>query len=106
MKSIFILLFTLAPFLCAIGRDTNLLSRLEPVPPIPELRTVARTNDIPLNGIGPITGTNVLPGDTLTTLITLHQKRNRLTQWLVYFEVVTNRPPSQPPKPVVLYNSM
>lgn len=106
MKSFFILLFALAPLLSGVGRDTNLLSRLEPVPAFPELRTVAETNNIPLEGIGPVAGTNVLPGDTLTTLITLRQKRNHLTQWLVYFEVVTNRPPSRPAKAVVFYNSM
>lgn len=112
MKSFFTLLFALSPLLCATGRDTNLLSHLhlEPVPPIPELRTVAKTNGIPLEGIGPVTATNVLPGDALTALITLHQKRDRLTQWLVYFDVVaaSNLPPShpaEPAKPVVLYNS-
>jgi len=106
VKGVFILLFTLAPLLCVPGQDTNLLSRLEPVPPFPELRTAAKTNDISLAGISLITGTNVLPGDSLTALITLHQKRNRFTQWLVYFEVITNPPPLRPPKPVVLYNSL
>lgn len=108
MKSLLILLFTLAPILFTVGRDTNLMSGLEPVPPFPEVRTVAKTNDIPLEGIGPPAATNVLPGDSLTTLITLHQKRNRVTQWLVYFEVgaVTNRPPPRPAKPEILYNSM
>jgi hypothetical protein len=109
VKSLLILLFTLTPILFAVGRDTNLLSGLEPVPPFPEVRTIAKTNDISLEGIGPLTATNVLPGDLLTTLITLHQKRNRITQWLVYFEVVgvSNRPPSsRPAKPEVLYNSL
>ncbi|HTV39345.1 MAG TPA: hypothetical protein VMF08_02110 [Candidatus Sulfotelmatobacter sp.] len=108
MKSVFILLFALIPLLCVVGQDTNLLSRLDPVPPFPELQTVAKTNNIPLEGIGPVTATNVLPGDSLATLVTLHQKRNRLTQWLVYFEVVagSNQPSSRPAKPVVLYNSM
>ncbi|HXC34782.1 MAG TPA: hypothetical protein VNV43_02850, partial [Candidatus Acidoferrales bacterium] len=108
MKSFFILLFALTPLLCAIGRDTNLVSHLEPVPPFPELRTIAKTNEIPLGGIGLVTATNVLPDDSLTALVTLHQKRNRLTQWLVYFDVVavSNRPPSHPAKPVVFYNSM
>ncbi|HEV2331290.1 MAG TPA: hypothetical protein VGY56_21110 [Verrucomicrobiae bacterium] len=108
MKGFFILLFALTPLLCAIGQDTNLMSHLEPVPPFPELRTVAKANDIPLEGIGPVTATDVVPGDSLTALVTLHQKRNRLTQWLVHFEVValTNRSASHPAKPIVLYNSM
>jgi hypothetical protein len=106
VKSVFLLLFALAPLLCAIGQDTNLASRLEPVPPFPELRTVAKANDISLEGIGPVMTTNVSTGDSLTALITLHQKRNRLTQWLVSFEVtaVSNQPSSHPAKPVVLYN--
>jgi hypothetical protein len=108
VKSFLILLFASTPFFCAIGRDTNLLSRLDAVPPFLELQAVTKTNDISLEGIGPLTTTNVVPGDSLTALITLHQKRNRLTQWLIYFEVVapSNRPPSRAAKPVVLYNSM
>ncbi|HEV2318748.1 MAG TPA: hypothetical protein VGV18_03300, partial [Verrucomicrobiae bacterium] len=95
-----------APLLGALGQNTNLLARLAPVPPLPQMRAVAKTNDIPLTGIGPITATNVLPGESLTALITLHQKRNRLTQWLVFFEVISNRPPSEAAKPVTFYNSM
>lgn len=108
MKSVFILLFALTPLFCAIGQDANLLSRLAPVPPFLELQAFAKTNDISLSGIGPMTATNVQPGDSLTALITLHQKRNRLTQWLVYFEVVaaSNQPSSKPPKPTVIYDSM
>jgi hypothetical protein len=106
VKSFFILLFAITPFLYATGQDDHLLSRLEPVPPLLELQAVAISNNIPLAGIGPLTATNVLPGDSLTALITLHQNRNRLTQWLVYFEVVSNQPPSRKPKPVVLYNSV
>ena len=108
MKSFFTLLFALAPLFCAFGRDTNLLSRLDPVPPFLRLQSVAKADNIPLEGIGPVTATNVLPGDSLTALITLHQKRNRLTQWLIYFEVVgvSNGPPSRSAKPVVLYNTM
>lgn len=111
MKSFFILLFAFIPLLCAIGRDTNLVSHLAPVPPLPELRLVAKTNNTPLDGFGLVTSTNVLPGDSLTALVTLHQKRNRLTQWLVYFDVVavSNQPAShsaKPAKPIVLYNSM
>lgn len=108
MKSLFILLFAVTPLLSAAGRDTNLLSRLDPIPPFLELQTVAKTKEIPLEGIGRLTSTNVLPGDSLTALITLHQKKNHLTQWLVYFQVVTasNGAPSRSEKPVVLYNSM
>ncbi|HEX3625980.1 MAG TPA: hypothetical protein VH280_11205 [Verrucomicrobiae bacterium] len=111
MKSVFILLFAFIPLFSAIGQDTNLLSHLEAVPPLPEVRLVAKTNNISLDGIGPATSMNVMPGDSLTALITLHQKRDRLTQWLVCFDVVavSNRPPSHPAKsqkPIVLYNSI
>lgn len=108
MKGFFILLFALTPLLRAIGQDAHFLSQLEPVPPLLELQAVAKSNNISPAGIGPLTATNVLPGDSLTTLITLHQKHNRLTQWLVYFEVVagSNQPSARKPKPVVLYNSV
>jgi hypothetical protein len=107
VKSLLILLFALLALFSADAQETNALPHLEPVPPLTDLRTVAKTNDIPLDGIGPLKGTNVLQGDSLTTLITLHQKRGRLTQWLVYFQVIaiSNEPPSRAANPIVLYNS-
>ncbi|HTR43381.1 MAG TPA: hypothetical protein VMH87_17350 [Pseudomonadales bacterium] len=87
--------------------STNLLSRLEPVPPFPELQKAAKTMHIPLDGMKPLTNAPVLvPGNSITALITLHQKGNRLTQWLVYFEVVASTNSTKPEKPLVLYNSM
>jgi hypothetical protein len=91
---------------CGAKEDTNWVSRLEPVPPFPELRTAAKTAGIPLDGFNSSTNSQSLsPGDSVTTLITLHQKGNHRTQWLVYFQVVTvsNEPPE---KPTVLYNSL
>jgi len=108
MKHFFILLFALVPLFRAVGQDSNSPPHLEPMPPLLELQAVAKSNDIPLAGFDPVTATNILPGDSLTALITLHQKHDRLTQWLVYFDVVgvSNQPSSQKPKPVVLYNAI
>ena len=62
---------------------------------------------IPLEGMKPHNDTSVLaPGNSVTALITLHQKGNRLTQWLIYFEVVAGTNSAKPEKPMVLYNSM
>lgn len=86
--------------------DTHLLSRLEPVPPFPELRTAAKAASIPLNDFTATTNTaDLSPGDSATALITLHQKGNRLTQWLVYFQVVPDTNVSKPKKPLVLYTT-
>lgn len=108
MKSALILLFA-AVALCAAAQDTNLLYRLEAIPPFPELRDAAIAGGIPFEGMISANNTGSLaPGDSVTALITLHQNGNRRTQWLVYFEVVakSNRAASRPAKPVVLYNSM
>ena len=99
----FILL--LAPFVCA-AQSTNLLSRIEPVPPFPELRAAAKTLRIPLNGIRPSTHSGTLAsGDSVTALITLHQKGNRRSQWLVYFQIVGNTNSASSAKPRVIYTS-
>jgi hypothetical protein len=105
--SVFILLLA-APF-CSNGQPTNLLSRLTPIPPFLELQAAARAAGIPLDGMSATTNTGGLsPGNSVTALITLHQKGNRLSQWLVYFEVVpTPRGKDlKPAKPLVLYTSM
>ena len=99
----FILL--LAPFVCA-AQSTNLLSRLEPVPPFPELRAAAKTLSIPLDGIHPSTNSGSLAsGDSVTALITLHQKGNRRSQWLVYFQIVGSTNSVRPSKSQVFYTS-
>lgn len=105
-KTLTLLLLLLATL--AAAQDTNLDSRLEPVPPFPELRAAAIADGIPLDGFNSIGSNTLSPGDSIAALITLQQKRNRRTQWLVYFQVIasSNRPPSQPAKPVVFYNSL
>ncbi|HUE36014.1 MAG TPA: hypothetical protein VMO20_01385 [Candidatus Acidoferrum sp.] len=102
---LFLFVLLLAPFVCP-AQSTNLLSRLEPVPPFPELRAAAKTLRIPLDGIHPVTNTGALaPGDSVTALITLHQKGNRRSQWLVYFKIIGNTNSAKPEKPLVLYTS-
>jgi len=105
--SVLVLLLA-APF-CSDGQPTNLLSRLTPIPPFLEVQAAAKAAGIPLDGMDPATNSDALsPGNSVTALITLHQKGNRLTQWLVYFQVVS--PPKgkgpKPAKPLVLYTSL
>ena len=107
MKKLLILLLLLALRPCVAKPTTNLVAKLEPVPPFPELRAAARLDNIPLDDFIVSTNTSALqPGDSLATLITLHQKGNRRTQWLVYFQIITasNKPPKTA-KTEVLYNS-
>jgi hypothetical protein len=109
VKNLLLLIFLLAAPFCNAEEATNLLSKLEPVPPFPEVQQEAKKDGIPLDGINPSASTNALaPGDSITALITLHQKGNRRTQWLVYFQIIppTNQPDAKPDKPTVLYNSL
>ena len=108
VKATQVFFYLLLAVLTASGQDTNLLPMLKPVPLFPEVRAAATVNGIPVDGLAPAaTNDTLAPGDSLTALITLHQKGNRQTEWLVYFQVVpaTNEPPAKPPKPEVLYNS-
>jgi hypothetical protein len=108
VKKLLILIFLVAARLCSAEPATNLASHLEPVPPFLELRAAAKSYSIPLDGFTASTNSSgLVPGDSLTALITLHQKGNHLTQWLVYFEIiVTNHPSARKDKPDILYNSM
>jgi hypothetical protein len=105
VKMSVLMLLMLAALLPAAAQDTNLLSRLEPVPPLPEVGAIAKTDNIPLEGMLCPPNTDTLaPGDSVTALITLHQRKNRRTQWLVYFQVVSNAV-AKPEKPATLYTS-
>ncbi len=105
MKVPILMLFIVAALFPAAAQDTNLLSRLEPIPPLPEVRAIARTYNVPLEGMVCPPGTDTLaPGDSVTALITLHQRKNRYTQWLVYFQVVSNAM-AEAEKPATLYTS-
>jgi hypothetical protein len=91
------------------GGAHDFLARLEPTPPFPAACAAANTRGIPVSGIDPpATGATLAPGDSVTTLVTLHEKGRHATQWLLYFQVTNNVPVAaakpQPP-PMVMYTS-
>ena len=95
-----------APF-CGAELSTNFLADIQPVPPFPDLSNAAKKLGIPLEGIMAVTNVNTLsPGDSVTALFTLHEKGNRRTQWLVYFQIMPDAPATHhhPEKPLVLYS--
>ncbi len=109
LRPLLLLIALFAARLCHAGPATNLAALLEPVPPFPELRTAAKSYGIPLEGFSHSTNSSDLaPGDSLTALITLHQKGNHRTQWLIYFQVTVagDTRSAKPDKPEVLYNSL
>jgi hypothetical protein len=62
-------------------------ARLKQISPFPSAIAAARTNRIPLEGIdSPTDGGMVNPGDSVTALVNLHEKRGHATQWLIYVE--------------------
>ena len=88
--------------------STNLIAKLEPVPPFATTCAAAKTAGIPVTGIDPAApGGALTPGDSVTGLITLHERKRHPTQWLVYFEVITNAvaAPAKPAHPMVVYTS-
>jgi len=106
VKNFLIVLLLLAARFCAADPETNLLSRLNPIPPFPEAVAAAKTTRIPLDGFSSLASDVTLsPGDSVTALITLHQKANHLSQWLVYFQIIGNTNNVKPEKPLVLYTS-
>jgi hypothetical protein len=78
------------------------------IPPCAELAAAARTNGIPLDQLDPPDDRHTLDtGDTLTALVTLREKNQRRTQWILYLEVVgppTNQPAGKTNRPMVLYS--
>ncbi len=91
----------------AAGAAT-LATKLAPVPPFPAVCAAAQSAGIPLTGfVPPPPGADWQPGDAVTGLITLHEKKRGVTQWLVRFEAITNLPAksAKPPQPLVLYTS-
>jgi hypothetical protein len=87
---------------------TNFVAKLAPIPPFLACQAAAKANDIPWQGIDQPSKTEVLlTGDSETTLITLHTKGRRSTQWLLYFEAGadTNGLPQKPHDLMVLYTS-
>jgi hypothetical protein len=83
-------------------------SRPAVISPCTAVVAAARANNIPLEKIDPPGETGLLsPGDSVTVLITLRQRGDRRTQWLLYLETVPRDAKEQSPKPpssMVLYS--
>lgn len=89
---------------------SEILSKLRPVVPCAAAMASAQSNKIPLSQIdASVDGDALSPGDSITGLVTLHEKGARQMQWLVYMEVVTASAKDdieKAPKPMVLYTTM
>jgi hypothetical protein len=85
----------------------DLASKLKPVPPFPAAVISAHANKIPVEGIDAIQDGDALnPGDSVTALVTLHEKGTRARQWLIYEEAVAPGPKEtadMKPQPMVIY---
>jgi hypothetical protein len=94
--------------LCAEDKS-DWAAKLKPVTPCATAIASAQANKIALDQIDPtVDGDALNPGDSITGLVTLHQKGGRQTQWVVYMEVVTAEPKDdleKAPKPMVLYTT-
>jgi hypothetical protein len=98
-----LLLWLSAPF--GRGGHDNLVSKIYDVPPCAELLGVARTHQIPTAQIDPLCDADRLSaGDSITALVLLNEKGQRLTQWLLYLEAAANSRP-QASNTMVMYSS-
>jgi hypothetical protein len=97
-----------AQFLCAEPKS-KVIPRLSPVMPFSSLTSVAERTHIPLGPIDPLGDDNQLnPGDSITALVTLFEKGERRTQWLIYLEATASALKVQSNKtsvPMILYSS-
>jgi hypothetical protein len=86
----------------------SFVAKLVPEPPGPAVIAAARTNQIPLDAFTrPTTGTNLVAGDTITALVTMHDRKASRLQWLIYVQIVasTNLSPVKTNEPLTLYSS-
>jgi hypothetical protein len=98
---------------CALGTQAGEADKLTDaklgfVPPFNSLAGVAATNLIPLTGYDQnLTGQPLAAGDSFTGLITLNQKGQRRSQWLVYLEVQARQSLSHtnPRAPLILHTA-
>jgi hypothetical protein len=86
------------------------LSKLGTVSPFPAVAAAAQANQIPLQPFDPPAGADskVVPGDSVTALVTLSQKGALQTQWLLYLQAVEPGPndkAGKPPAPAVYFSS-
>jgi hypothetical protein len=81
---------------------------LEPVFPFPSVIAAAKDAGILCEGVDePESGSSLFPGDSVTALLTLHEKGHRYLQWLVYLQAKaeTKKGGQQDEEPMVLYTS-
>src|SRR5262245_32233908 len=94
----------------AATAPTNKLARLTPVAPAPAVVAAAEAQHICLQGFEPCDApTNTIEaGDSLAALVTLCEKGNKRTQWLVGMRALPASPKSarNPGKPFTLYSSL
>jgi hypothetical protein len=85
----------------------DVASKLRPVAPFPAAVASAQANKIPLEGIDATRDDDALkPGDSVTALVTLHEKGTRPRQWLIYEEAVAPAPKEtaeMKAQPMVIY---
>jgi hypothetical protein len=96
--------------LAAEGGVEPVMEKFRPVAPCAAAIAWAQTKKIPLNQIdATVDGEALNPGDSITGLVTLHEKGTRQMQWIVYSEVVTAGPKDDMGKkaqPVVFYTTL
>src|SRR5215510_7543930 len=101
----------IAEGLAAEDRAGGILEKFRPVAPCGPAITWAETKKIPLNQIdSTVDGEALNAGDSITGLVTLHEKGARQMQWIVYSEIVTPGPKDDIGKkdhqPVVFYTTL
>ncbi len=96
--------------LAAAGGTEPALDKFRPAKPCESAIAWARTKKIPLNQFdSTVDGEALNPGDSITGLITLHEKGARQMQWIVFSEIVTAGPRDEidkSPKPMVFYTTL
>jgi hypothetical protein len=96
--------------LAAEDRAEAVLEKFRPVKPCAAAIAWAQTKKIPLNQVDSIVdGEALTPGDSITGLVTLHEKGARQMQWIVYSEIVAAGPKDDIGKkaqPVVFYTTL
>lgn len=106
----FVALVLLAVQLYGAPAASDFAVKMRPGPVFPAAMTEAKSGRIPLEGIQPSVGTNALvPGDSVTVLVTQHEKRVPPTERLIYLQVVSPTPAEQsvkPAAPAVIYSSL
>jgi hypothetical protein len=110
------LILIVASILLFVGRGSGaedkaeVLEKLRPVEPCAAAIAWADAKKIPLNQMDAVVdGEELNPGDSITGLITLHEKGSRPMQWIVYSEIVapdTKEKVGKTVQPMVLYTTL